>query len=278
MPPRARSTLLDVFLEKHVRFMCFGGEVFEQPLPSVIVHSKVIKEMLKGQDVTHDLHINCTDIAFADVRDAFFLCEHFAEHLTGAKFTAGVARFSDMYELSILPLMLQSTNLHPTFDKIKAIDSIRPEDPSWASSSVLHSIVVPLFRADAVFTSDMDPATHAFSGPLLTRVLQYMKDSVAIEQDQGGRYGAQTKVIRLAECKLAHLGAAPTLPDGVRNLVLSFFKSKGESLGPGCTINEAADALAGYNISAQRVREAVEFLTNEGHIYSTIDDDHFKAT
>jgi replication factor A2 len=25
-------------------------------------------------------------------------------------------------------------------------------------------------------------------------------------------------------------------------------------------------------------REAVEFLTNEGHLYSTIDDDHFKAT
>lgn len=25
-------------------------------------------------------------------------------------------------------------------------------------------------------------------------------------------------------------------------------------------------------------REAVEFLSSEGHIYSTIDDDHYKAT
>lgn len=25
-------------------------------------------------------------------------------------------------------------------------------------------------------------------------------------------------------------------------------------------------------------RQAVDFLSNEGHIYSTVDDDHFKST
>ena len=73
-------------------------------------------------------------------------------------------------------------------------------------------------------------------------------------------------------------GAAPTVAADVNNLILSFFKSKGENSDAGCTVNEAADALAGQNISVQRVREAVEYLANEGHLYSTIDNDHFKAT
>ena len=37
-------------------------------------------------------------------------------------------------------------------------------------------------------------------------------------------------------------------------------------------------AVAAQNISEARVREAVEYLSNEGHLYSTIDDDHYKAT
>jgi len=70
--------------------------------------------------------------------------------------------------------------------------------------------------------------------------------------------------------------AAPAVD--INNLVLSFFKSKGEDSDTGCTIQEAAGALAAQNITEHRVREVVEFLTNEGHLYSTIDDDHFKAT
>ncbi|XP_070556465.1 replication protein A 32 kDa subunit-like [Ptychodera flava] len=32
------------------------------------------------------------------------------------------------------------------------------------------------------------------------------------------------------------------------------------------------------NLSKDAIRNAIEFLSNEGHIYSTIDDDHFKST
>lgn len=44
----------------------------------------------------------------------------------------------------------------------------------------------------------------------------------------------------------------------------------------GISISEVARHLKGAPEKA--IREAVEFLSSEGHIYSTIDDDHFKAT
>ena len=31
-------------------------------------------------------------------------------------------------------------------------------------------------------------------------------------------------------------------------------------------------------VPEKAIRDAIEFLSGEGHIYSTIDDDHFKAT
>uniref|UniRef100_A0A2D4K6G2 Replication protein A C-terminal domain-containing protein n=1 Tax=Micrurus paraensis TaxID=1970185 RepID=A0A2D4K6G2_9SAUR len=33
-----------------------------------------------------------------------------------------------------------------------------------------------------------------------------------------------------------------------------------------------------HNINLPTLKKAVEFLSSEGHIYSTIDDDHFKST
>ncbi|XP_022090266.1 replication protein A 32 kDa subunit-like isoform X2 [Acanthaster planci] len=44
----------------------------------------------------------------------------------------------------------------------------------------------------------------------------------------------------------------------------------------GVSINFLATSLKGtpYN----KIKDALEFLSNEGHIYSTIDDDHFKST
>ena len=42
-------------------------------------------------------------------------------------------------------------------------------------------------------------------------------------------------------------------------------------------IDVVVQQLNGRFTEAQ-VREAVEHLVNEGHLYSTIDDDHFKST
>lgn len=34
----------------------------------------------------------------------------------------------------------------------------------------------------------------------------------------------------------------------------------------------------GANVSEAEIRNAIDFLSSEGHLYSTIDEDHFKAT
>jgi len=71
---------------------------------------------------------------------------------------------------------------------------------------------------------------------------------------------------------------APQQGGGIEQLVLSFFQTKGESSESGCTVAEAADALAANGASIDQVRQLVENLVGDGHLYSTIDDDHFKAT
>uniref|UniRef100_H2Y379 Replication protein A C-terminal domain-containing protein n=3 Tax=Ciona intestinalis TaxID=7719 RepID=H2Y379_CIOIN len=44
----------------------------------------------------------------------------------------------------------------------------------------------------------------------------------------------------------------------------------------GISITNIRSSLKGLNIN--QIKKAVDFLCNEGHIYSTIDDDHFKTT
>jgi replication factor A2 len=45
----------------------------------------------------------------------------------------------------------------------------------------------------------------------------------------------------------------------------------------GVHVDDVVTQLNGRFTEAQ-VRESVEHLVNEGHLYSTIDDDHFKST
>ena len=61
-------------------------------------------------------------------------------------------------------------------------------------------------------------------------------------------------------------------------LILSFFRSKGEDSEQGPTVSEAADALAANGATLDQVRGVIETLVADGHLYSTIDDDHFKVT
>lgn len=72
--------------------------------------------------------------------------------------------------------------------------------------------------------------------------------------------------------------AAPQQGASALDLVLKFFQSKGEASESGCTVTDAANALASSNVTVEQVRQHVEHLVNEGHLYSTIDDDHFKST
>lgn len=44
----------------------------------------------------------------------------------------------------------------------------------------------------------------------------------------------------------------------------------------GVSVSEIAATLAG-SYSEDEVREAIQFLSGEGHLYCTIDDEHFKC-
>jgi len=60
---------------------------------------------------------------------------------------------------------------------------------------------------------------------------------------------------------------------GVQKQVSTIIKQcKSES---GIHIKDICDYLKSTN--QQKIREALEFLSNEGHIYSTVDEDHFKS-
>lgn len=65
---------------------------------------------------------------------------------------------------------------------------------------------------------------------------------------------------------------------GIQNQVLAFIRAKsanGEETGP--SIEQILPGLAS-SLNGQQVREAIDYLSNEGHVYSTVDDHHFRAT
>lgn len=59
--------------------------------------------------------------------------------------------------------------------------------------------------------------------------------------------------------------------------VFAIFNGPRGTSDQGVHVSEVVDQLNGRFTDPQ-VREAVEHLVNEGHLYSTIDDDHFKST
>jgi replication factor A2 len=71
--------------------------------------------------------------------------------------------------------------------------------------------------------------------------------------------------------------AQPVGGKDINQTVLEYFQSYGTS-DEGCTIGQVAQATAASGISAEQVRAAVEYLAGEGHLYSTIDDEHYKST
>jgi len=62
--------------------------------------------------------------------------------------------------------------------------------------------------------------------------------------------------------------------------VLAFFTQHDSANddGTGLSLAFVAQGLASFGIAEKEVRAAVDFLANEGHLYSTIDDNHYKST
>ena len=78
--------------------------------------------------------------------------------------------------------------------------------------------------------------------------------------------------------KLADVTCAAAAADGsCLDVVNAVFEvPQGEGVN-GINVQTVVTALTGRFTDAQ-VREAVESLVNDGHLYSTIDDEHFKNT
>lgn len=62
-----------------------------------------------------------------------------------------------------------------------------------------------------------------------------------------------------------------------QKLVLQAFSNDGGS-DMGLSVMEVAKILSKNGLKFDDVRRATDFLVQEGHIYSTVDDDHFKST
>merc|ERR1712070_110582 len=60
-----------------------------------------------------------------------------------------------------------------------------------------------------------------------------------------------------------------------QKMVLNEISACGDDAG--ASVSTIAGALSG-KMSETKIRDTIEWLSNEGHVYSTIDDDHFRST
>mmetsp|Transcript_8452 Transcript_8452/g.14249 ORF Transcript_8452/g.14249 Transcript_8452/m.14249 type:complete len:304 (+) Transcript_8452:54-965(+) len=86
-----------------------------------------------------------------------------------------------------------------------------------------------------------------------------------------GGYGMQQPSMRQPG------GGMQQRPPSLQDTVLSFFTNYGHSES-GCTVKDCYDAMKAQGSSMSQIRECVDMLVGEGHLYSTIDDEHFKST
>lgn len=71
--------------------------------------------------------------------------------------------------------------------------------------------------------------------------------------------------------------AVPMAVEGLEERVLAAFREAGPT-DIGASIDTVAAMLAGHHITPAQVRQAVDALSLEGHLYTTVDENHFKTT
>jgi TPR repeat protein len=72
-------------------------------------------------------------------------------------------------------------------------------------------------------------------------------------------------------------GFAPNGAASTQDTVMTYF-TRYDVWDIGCAISDCVNAIAPQGVTDAQVRTAVEALVNKGHLYSTIDDEHYKAT
>ncbi|VEL39297.1 unnamed protein product [Protopolystoma xenopodis] len=72
------------------------------------------------------------------------------------------------------------------------------------------------------------------------------------------------------DSQLTNMGGMNVLQNQIINVVRAYPGERGISVAQIC------DKLRG--VSERQIRDDLDFLSAEGHVYSTVDDDHFRAT
>uniref|UniRef100_A0A672QPL1 Replication protein A C-terminal domain-containing protein n=1 Tax=Sinocyclocheilus grahami TaxID=75366 RepID=A0A672QPL1_SINGR len=114
---------------------------------------------------------------------------------------------------------------------------------------------------------------------MLEVVNAHMQQSKPQSMMMGG--GAGTNMMPTAHASMSstgsYSGASMMLVNGLsanQNQVLSLIKSCHEPQG--ISMQDLKQKLSSMSVTV--IRQIVDFLSNEGHIFSTIDEDHFRST
>ncbi|XP_066540091.1 replication protein A 32 kDa subunit [Hoplias malabaricus] len=131
--------------------------------------------------------------------------------------------------------------------------SVRPlEDMNEITSHMLEVVQAHMLLSK--------PQTMTGGGGMNSSIMQISRPGMGGMALTGGYSGAVSSV---------NNGLSPN-----QNQVLSLIKSCPEPQG--ISIQELKQRLSGMSMTV--IRQVVDFLSNEGHIFSTIDEDHFRST
>ncbi|XP_019948319.1 replication protein A 32 kDa subunit isoform X2 [Paralichthys olivaceus] len=108
------------------------------------------------------------------------------------------------------------------------------------------------------------PQTMSVGGGMSSNVTPMMRPDMGNKGGMGGMGGGYTGANDMTKNGLS----------GNQNQVLSLIRSCPEPQG--ISLQDLKQRLSGISLTV--IKQAVEFLSNEGHIFSTIDEDHFKST
>ena len=207
----------------------------------------------------------------------------------------------DLYQVTICGLIMnadeQSTNLQYTIDDgtdtimvkmwvdADADDAFQERRAHWKEGVVVRVIgqLRSFNNTKSLVAYSMQPITdfNEYTFHFIEVVhthLRHTKGPVPMDAPAAG-YAAPSAMGGAPTAMGGYQQAAPMAPQqSLSDLVLKFFQSKGEASDAGVTIHDASNALAANGVAPEQVRNIVEELVNEGHLYSTIDDDHYKAT
>lgn len=109
----------------------------------------------------------------------------------------------------------------------------------------------------------------------LQHTSQSEADTTTTETGPAFGYGAAPAPQQTSGANGGGMGGDSDLSE-IQKLVLNIIEQRGAG-EMGCNFGDVRSEL-GSRFNEPQLRETIEFLSSEGHLYSTIDEDHFKAT